>query len=64
METAVPLKPKREICCPPVAEADRGGEHAGSVAAAVLAARGDAALLHSRPSGREDPVCGRVGADV
>lgn len=37
------------LCCG--AEADRGGEHAGSVSAAVLPADGDAALLHSHQSG-------------
>lgn len=46
------------------AEADRGGEHAGSIAAAVLSAHWDAAVLHPHQSGREDPVCGRICPDV
>lgn len=37
------------LCCG--AEADRGGEHAGPVSAAVLAADRDASFLHSHPSG-------------
>lgn len=37
------------LCC--CAEADRGGEHAGSVSAAVLAADRDAAVLHPHPGG-------------
>lgn len=50
------------VCCG--AEADRGGEHVGSVSAAVLTADRDAAFLHSHQSGREDPFCWRISPDV
>lgn len=50
------------VCCG--AEADRGGEHVGSVSPAVLTADRDAAFLHSHQSGREDPFCWRISPDV
>lgn len=50
------------VCC--CAEAHRGGEHAGSISAAVLPAHRDAAFLHPHPSGRENPLCGRICPDV
>lgn len=50
------------LCCG--AEADWGGEHVGTISAAVLPAYWDAAFLHPHQSGREDLVCRRIGPDV
>lgn len=65
-DTPSPTSPLPPSCRlpPAVSEADRGGEHVGAIAAAVLTADGDAAVLHPHQSGREDPVCGRVRPDV
>lgn len=50
------------LCCG--AEADWGGEHVGTISAAVFPAYWDAAFLHPNQSGWEDLVCWRIGPDV